>query len=325
MNKNKIKKADRKRITFLLIPIILFTLAIIWIVLRHTASVTCTAWTDIDQERYSESAKVFSAMSLSYLVYGCETCDNPSGTVSEMLDTKRLGIVIENADILRTNPTDPSTALIDSSSFIRQAVGSYRLVADLKDERSSFYGAAFADDKDKVIWIAYSGSVSLTDALQCMLLAIGPTLSRQEKHAFELYETVLAADEIQNGYDLILTGHSLGGALASMVSYMSGAKAITISGADGVALSKIKGIEPDRSDSCNITNYMTWPNDFDFSFKDCLQRLMFWGDYSDITCHIYQNNGMVDNSHCVFGFIEFEDGSLATPRLPRENERSKNG
>ena len=257
-------------------------------------------------------------MSLSYLVYGCEGCDELEGMVGDILDTQKMGVIIENADISRTDKTDPTTAMIDSASFIRQSVGSYRFLTDLKDEKNSFYGAAFADDENKIVWLPYSGSVSGADAVQSSLLVVGAGLSGQEKRALELYETVIKSKEIQSGYGLILTGHSLGGALAVMVSYMSGSEAVTISGADGLALAKIRSIEPDMPSSYRITNYLTSPDGFGLSLKDCVQRMMFWGDYDGITAHTYEANGMVDNSHCVFGFVRFENDDRSKPILPEE-------
>lgn len=313
------KKKLRKRDVLIIVLCALLILAATWIVLRLTASATCSAWSALPEaECYSGSEKVFSAMSLSFLVYGCEGCDAPRGAVSEILDIEKMGIIIENADISRTDPADPSTAMIDSATFIRRTVGNYRLITDLKDKKSSFYGAVFADDATKTVWISYSGSVDFKDALQSMMLVAGPGLSGQEKHAFELYEAALKTEEIQNGYSLLLTGHSLGGALASMVSYMSGAEAVTISGADGLALAKIKSIEPDRPQSYRITNYLTSPGGSVFSLKDGVQRMMFWGDYDGIATHTYASNGMVDNSHCVFGFVQFENDDRSKPILPEE-------
>ena len=296
----------------------ILVLMVVWIAIRHSATVKCTVFDGGLVESYSESEKVFTAMSLSYLVYGCEGCDELAGSVGDILDTQKMGIVIENADISRTDKTDPTTAMIDSASFIRQTVGDYRFLTDLKDEKNSFYGAVFADDENKVVWLSYSGSVSFADAVQSSLLVVGAGLSGQEKRAFELYETVLKTDEVRNGYGLILTGHSLGGALATMVSYMSGAEAVTISGADGLALTKIRGIEPDMPNSYHISNYMTSPDNFGLSLKDCVQRMMFLGDYDGITSHTYEDNGMVDNSHCVFGFVRFENGDLSKPILPEK-------
>ena len=310
-----IQKKKRK-IRFAVAAILVLSFA--WIAIRHSATVKCTVFDGGTAESYSEPEKVYAAMSLSYLVYGCEGCDALEGTVKDILDTQKMGIIIENADISRTDKNDPTTAMIDSASFIRQAVGNYRFLTDLKDEKSSFYGAAFADDENKVIWLTFSGSVSFTDAVQSSLLVAGAGLSGQEKRAFWLYETVLKCEEIQNGYGLILTGHSLGGALASMVAYMSGAEAITISGADGLALAKIRSIERDMPESYRITNYFTSPDGFGLSLKDCVQRMMFWGDYDGIASHIYEANGMVDNSHCVFGFVRFDHNNRSKPILPAE-------
>lgn len=322
LKKSAIKKRKRRnQIILIIMSVVILLLVIVWTAVRLSTSIDCTAWTGEYTESYSESEKVFSAVSLSYLVYGCEDCVNVSGTIADILETQRMGIIIENADITRTDPNDPTTALIDSASFIRQTVGDYRFLTDLKDSQSSFYGAAFADDENKVVWISYSGSVSFMDAVQSTLLVVGAGLSGQEKRAFELYEFVMKTEEIQSGYDLILTGHSLGGALASMVSYMSGAETVTVSGADGLALSKIKSIEPDRPDSYQITNYLTSPEGFGLSLKDCVQRMMFWGDYDGVTCHTYNNNDMVDNSHCVFGFVRFENADKTKPILAEEIEK----
>lgn len=312
-------KKKKRRIRFVAVVVAaILVLSFAWVAIRHATTVKCTVFDGGSVESYSEAEKVFTAMSLSYLVYGCEGCDELAGSVGNILDTQKMGIIIENADISRTDKTDPTTAMIDSASFIRQTVGDYRFLTDLKDEKNSFYGAAFADDENKVVWLSFSGSVSFADAVQSSLLVVGAGLSGQEKRAFELYETVIKSEEIQNGYGLILTGHSLGGALASMVAYISGAEAVTISGADGLALAKIKSIEPDMPNSCRIANYLTSPDSFGLSLKDCVQRMMFWGDYDGIASHTYEANGMVDNSHCVFGFVRFENDDRFKPILPEQ-------
>jgi len=294
--------------------------ALAWLAVRMFTKIDCTPWTHETADTYSEDEKVFSAISLSFLVYGCEGCEDLSGTVDEILNTQKMGIIIENADITRTDAAVPSSALIDSAEFIRQMTGTYRFLTDLKDEKSSFYGAAFADDANRTVWISYSGSVSFTDALQCIMLAAGAGLSKQEKCAFKLYENVLKTEEIQEGYQMILTGHSLGGALATMVSRMSGAQAFTISGADGLAVRKINAIVGEKPSSYPVTNYLTSTENAGLSVKDLIQRMMFWGDYDGIVCHIYPDNGMVDNTHCPFGFVQFENDDLSKPYLPDESK-----
>ncbi len=314
---NAQKKKRRIRFAAAAAAVILVS-AVVWIAIRCSAAVKCTVFDGGSAGAYSEPEKVFAAVSLGYLVYGCEGCDGLAGTVGDILDTQKMGIIIENADISRTDKTDPATAMIDSSAFIRQTVGGYRFLTDLKDKQNGFYGAAFADDENKVVWLSYAGSVSFADAVQSALLVAGAGLSGQEKRAFELYEAVLKTDEIRNGYGLILTGHSLGGALAAMVSYVSGAEAVTISGADGLALAKIKSMEPDMPQPYRITNHLTSPDGFGLSLKDCVQRMMFWGDYDGIASHTYEANGMAENSHCVFGFVRFENDDRTKPILPGE-------
>lgn len=313
------KKTVRRRrriLIWLSVSAAVLALCAVWITIRLTTRVECTAWAGQTHDERPASERVFSAVSLSWLVYGCEGCENPGGTVNELLDTQRMGIIIENADIKRLDPGDPSSAMIDSADFLRRTVGEYRFLTDLRDEASSFYGAAFADDENRTVWIAYAGSVSARDALQCVGLAVGAGLTGQEKAAFALYEQVLKTQEIQEGYGLMLTGHSLGGALASMVSRMSGAEALTVSGADGLALRKINSIAGGAPEQLRITNCLTSPDSFGFTVKDCIQRMMFLGDCEDIRNQIYPDNGMVDNSHCVFGFIRFEDEAHTKPCLP---------
>ena len=71
---------------------------------------------------------------------------------------------------------------------------------------------------------------------------------------------------------------------------------------------------------CHITNYLTSPKNFGISFKDCIQRMMFLCNDDRIICHTYKSNGMVDNSHCPFGFVRYEDGNLMQPAFMEEVE-----
>lgn len=98
----------------------------------------------------------------------------------------------------------------------------------------------------------------------------------KEKLAFELYETVIASDEVEKeDYTVVLTGHSLDGGLAAMVSRMSGCTAVTINGADGVAIDKINEIIGEAPTDYRISNYITSPKNGKFSYRDIVQRMMF--------------------------------------------------
>lgn len=53
-----------------------------------------------------------------------------------------------------------------------------------------------------------------------------------------------------------------------------------------------------------ITNYMTSPDNGKISFMDFVQRLIFTGSYKEVDYHIYEDNGLTDDTHCAFSFIE---------------------
>ena len=254
-------------------------------------------------------------------MYGCEACDVPtdpdgtlSGSVSELLDTCRMGIISENFGIRRTELQDPSSALLDSAAFIRTHTGPFRFLTSLKSGKSGFYGAAFCDDEQKCVWISYSGAVSLQDCLACAALVLVPGLSAQEASAFALFETVMGSREVQeDGYTVLLTGHSLGGALAAAVSRASGCAAVTINGADGLAIDKLNAILGAAPEEYRITNYMTSPKNGRFSLMDVVQRLMFLGSYRAADYRIYAENGLTYDTHSVFSFIDPAEGGPSLP------------
>ena len=292
-----------------------------WRALRSACTVSCPSGGGLPDPPYTETERVMKAVSLSYLVYGCEACDVPtdpdgtlSGTVSELLDTCRMGIISENFGIRRTELQDPSSALLDSAAFIRTHTGPFRFLTSLKSGKSGFYGAAFCDDGQKCVWISYSGAVSLQDCLACAALVLVPGLSAQEASAFALFETVMDSREVQeDGYTVLLTGHSLGGALAAAVSRASGCAAVTINGADGLAIDKLNAILGAEPEEYRITNYMTSPKNGRFSLMDVVQRLMFLGSYRAADYRIYAENGLTYDTHSVFSFIDPAEGGPSLP------------
>lgn len=311
-------KKIKKRICFLLaILLIVLTGVLIWKSIRSSCAVSCQSGAGLPPSPYAEQDRVMKAISLSYLVYGCETCEGLTGTVSELLDANRMGIIAENFGIRRTEPEDPSSALFESSEFIRRHTGDFRFLTSLCDRESGFYGAAFCDDAGRCVWITYSGAVSAKDMIACAALVLAPGLSSQERSAFAFYETVMDSTEVKNrSYTVILTGHSLGGALASMVSRASGCAAITINGADGVAIDKMNDILGNAPEEYRISNYMTSPDNGKFSLMDLVQRFMFLGSYKAADYHVYEENGLTDDTHCVFSFIRYADDRYQEPELP---------
>ena len=225
-----------------------------------------------------------------------------------------MGIISENFGIRRTELQDPSSALLDSAAFIRTHTGPFRFLTSLKSGKSGFYGAAFCDDEQKCVWISYSGAVSLQDCLACAALVLVPGLSAQEASAFALFETVMGSRDVQeDGYTVLLTGHSLGGALAAAVSRASGCAAVTINGADGLAIDKLNAILGAAPEEYRITNYMTSPKNGRFSLMDVVQRLMFLGSYRAADYRIYAENGLTYDTHSVFSFIDPAEGGPSLP------------
>lgn len=315
----KNSKGNRKRRRILFAVIVIIVSIGLWKEMRILAEVSCTSAEALPVPSYSEKDKAIKAIALSYFIYGCEQSEELSGTINELIENKKMGILIENFGIQRIIKSDPTSAVFDSSEFIKRFVGEFRFLSELKDESSSFYGAAFCDDANKCIWISYAGAISFKDAVECVELVIRPGVSPQEKRAFELFETVMKSDEVVNqAYSVILTGHSLGGGLASMVSRMSGCTAVTVNGVDGLAIDKVNGMEGEKMEDYPITNYMTSPNNGKLSIMDLVQRFMFLGSYKDVDYHVFEENGFTTDTHCAFSFIRFEENDFSKPEIPTE-------
>lgn len=316
--KKPVEVVHKKRLRNALIVImILLVIGCVWKAIRKTGSIPCGSVSNPPAAAYSENDAVRNAIALSYLVYGCDSCNALSGTVSELLEAHDMGILKENFGIKRTDPDNPSSALFDTSDYISRFVGDYRFLCERKDEKCGFYGAAFCDDRARYVWIAYAGSVSFRDAIACAEFVLSPRLSGQETQALELFEAVLRSEEVQNqSYQVMLTGHSLGGSLAAMVACASGCSAVTVNGAVGIAVDKYRDMEGDNSQVNRISNYMTSPKNGRFSLMDLVQRLMFLGDYQAVDYHVYPENGYTTDTHCAFSFLAFEDEALKNPKLP---------
>lgn len=286
---------------------------IIWRMIRASSFVPNDLMVVTPQMIYSENDKVMKAIALSYFIYGFERAEEKQGCVATILDDNEL-VLKENFGLKRKVKNDATTTAFDTSDFIREYVGAYRFLTDLADEESGFYGAAFCDDEHKCIWITYSGSVTFTDAIACAKLVLVPGLSDQEANAFKLMQSVMESDEVKNqSYSMMSTGHSLGGALATEVSLISGCEAITINGADGIVIDKLNGICGKKFKKNHVSNYMTSPKNGKTSFLDCVQRLMFIGSYKSVAYHLYEENGYTNDPHCAFSFITYKDGVFSLP------------
>lgn len=298
------KKRCKKKIVYIIG--ILLAVFFVWKGMRTLYVLPFAYENNFTEPVYSEEEQLRKAIALNYLIYGCETSTGLTGTVCEILDQHEMGILVENAGIVREVKDDPATAVVDSAAFIREQAGSLRFLTFVQDEKSGFYGAAFCDDESKCVWISYSGSVTVRDALSCAAYVVTPWLSKQEQLAFELFDNVLDTKEVKElSYTVLLTGHSLGGALAASVSCASNCEAVTINGATGLSIGKMNDILKEEPSEYKIINYMTSPKNGKVSFMDGVQHLMFFGPYKKADYYIYEENGLTEDTHSVFSFIDF--------------------
>lgn len=301
------KIIGKRQISIVLVVLILMFLFCVWKEMRISYVIPYEFDKRFDTPVYSEQEQVMKAIAVSYFVYGCETCSELEGKVSDLLEQHSMGIIIENFGIKRNIKNEPSSALIDTATFIKEQIGDFRFLTSVQNVKSGFYGAAFCDDNNQCIWIAYSGSVTLEDAMSCIALVMNPGFSAQERLAFELYEKVMETQEVgELSYTVMLTGHSLGGALAAMVSSVSDCEAVTINGAIGIAMDKMGDMIKEERREYRITNYMTSPQNGRFSMMDVVQRLMFVGQYKKVRYFVFEEGGLTEDSHSAFSFLRYQ-------------------
>lgn len=303
-----------KKLKVLIALMIVVIIAGVWVLARVFSDVPYTIRDVSRTVDYSEDELVLNAMSMSYLSYGCENAEKNEGTVNDILDNNKMGILIENAGIYRTDVSDPGSAVINSSEFIASNIGEYRFLSDKKDEATGFYGVAFCDDYNKCVWVSFSGTVTMSDVWSCVGFVCCPWLSSQERSAFDFMNEVMRSDEINNqDYTVILTGHSLGGALATEISLVSGNRAVTINGADGLSYDKITLMKCQDFQCNNVTNYMTSGSGSELSLLNIVQRLMFFGSNEKVDERVFEPNDKTTDVHCVFSFIDYREGKYALP------------
>jgi|GEM_PF-2640570 len=136
---------------------------------------------------------------------------------------------------------------LDKATYMKETIGGFRVdqVRDLKS--SSLFAVSFYDLNNGIV-IAYRGSADLTDWLGNAKYTFGDAFPEQFYDAWQFYREVKAANP---GKNIILTGHSLGGALAAFVSMMEDVKAVTFDAPSGLIIDLAYFINANYADHFN--------------------------------------------------------------------------
>ncbi len=324
---------------------------------------------NIKYHQNKEEKELFTAMSLSDFVYHIEHAHilNLGGKIDESVDVgpykasykplynilkkeKTVGEIIQGwtngikikklafNDDGKVDTIAGADIPINTYGFYEKYIKNYKYISSQYDSNSGFCGAAFEGTDDK-IWIVYCGTdpanarEMYNDIVKADALELGSITGTPDQcvQALEFYKKIKKIYE----KEIIITGHSLGGALATYVSALTDERSITINGANCLVVSNlIFGTRNKISDylcnnkifdfslipitkkpyEWNVVNYMTNPTDNNFVQKLMCGELLGIriGLLDGIDAKIYAYNNKAKDTHNIFSFlsITMEDGKI---------------
>lgn len=130
-----------------------------------------------------------------------------------------------------------------------------RLFTFDNDHVTGFYGAVYQAEDTREIVVAFRGTWDFSGDVDADVAIVTSKLpEKQYDHALSLYQFALNKYVKPNDFDMSLTGHSLGGALTSLVSATTGVPGVAFNapGVKEIVTSLPKAGDPDACDVLNL-------------------------------------------------------------------------
>lgn len=222
---------------------------------------------------------------------------------------------------------------LNTYGFYKNIIGEFKYLYSEYDVETGFCGAAFLNNNQ--VWIVYCGTdpVNLREVVNDICMADALEIASVTKTPGQCTKALEFYKKIKEKYgtkSIRITGHSLGGALATYVSANTHEEAITINGANCLVVSNILFGARNNILDCirnkksfgdcliplntmpydwNVTNYMTDASDNNIVQKFMLGKvsIVSIGLMDGINAYVYPFNEMAKDSHNIFSFLKIEE------------------
>jgi hypothetical protein len=211
------------------------------------------------------------------------------------------------------------------SDWFLNTVGKWRLVDFFVSSITENSAVAFINEERKLLVVSYRGTDDVSDFLSDAKLAAFANLDEKFPEALEFFNTVNSKYKGKN-YTTILTGHSLGGALATYVALNTGysAQVFDTPSIEELAVTNIDGLANSRFNltdwkDIHITNDINEHDNVGNQGQKMLETTIKH-ECQDPTIYTFQNpifqlhnhlNALIpDHSHDFFTMLEENNGNF---------------